>query len=268
MSANLLAVEIEPRPAAKSLWVFAALIAAALHLALAGFVFARLQQEDDDADLGAPGIEIGLELASPTPVNADLPPGPESEAAAAAPDAAEQRVVEEVRDLPKEVPVEAEDPDRLVKVEDDKKPVEEQQETKVVTTTASEASAPQEAAAPLAVENAAQAPTSKAVDQGTGQSRQRIRATWQKQLLAHLNKHKRYPANRNNKGAEVVLALVLDRLGHVVTADVTKSSGDSAFDAAALAMIRRADPVPAPPPLVADEGLNFSLPVIFRRHEK
>jgi periplasmic protein TonB len=29
-------------------------------------------------------------------------------------------------------------------------------------------------------------------------------------------------------------------------------------------MVRRSDPVPAPPPLVADEGLNFTLPVIFK----
>jgi len=36
------------------------------------------------------------------------------------------------------------------------------------------------------------------------------------------------------------------------------------FDQAALAMVRRSDPVPPPPPLVADEGLSFTLPVIFR----
>jgi periplasmic protein TonB len=28
-------------------------------------------------------------------------------------------------------------------------------------------------------------------------------------------------------------------------------------------MLQRSDPVPPPPPLVADEGLTFSLPVIF-----
>ncbi len=28
-------------------------------------------------------------------------------------------------------------------------------------------------------------------------------------------------------------------------------------------MLQRSDPVPPPPPLVADEGLSFSLPVIF-----
>ena len=33
-------------------------------------------------------------------------------------------------------------------------------------------------------------------------------------------------------------------------------------------MLKRADPVPQPPPLVADEGLSFTLPVIFRVNEK
>jgi periplasmic protein TonB len=28
--------------------------------------------------------------------------------------------------------------------------------------------------------------------------------------------------------------------------------------------VRRSNPVPPPPPDVADEGLNFTLPVIFR----
>ena len=29
-------------------------------------------------------------------------------------------------------------------------------------------------------------------------------------------------------------------------------------------MVGRSDPVPPPPPLVADEGLSFTLPVIFK----
>jgi protein TonB len=50
----------------------------------------------------------------------------------------------------------------------------------------------------------------------------------------------------------------------VLAASVVKGSGDNSFDEAALAMIRRADPVPPPPPLVADDGLTFTMPVIFR----
>ena len=56
----------------------------------------------------------------------------------------------------------------------------------------------------------------------------------------------------------------LDRTGHVVSSSIVRGSGDAAFDAAALEMLKRSDPVPVPPPLVADEGLSFTLPVIFR----
>ena len=61
-----------------------------------------------------------------------------------------------------------------------------------------------------------------------------------------------------------MVSFALDRLGHVLSASIVKGSGDTAFDEAALAMLKRADPVPQPPPLVADEGLSFTLPVIFR----
>jgi TonB family protein len=50
----------------------------------------------------------------------------------------------------------------------------------------------------------------------------------------------------------------------VLSARVVQGSGDPAFDEAALAMMRRADPVPPPPPLIADAGLSFTMPVIFR----
>jgi TonB family protein len=91
-----------------------------------------------------------------------------------------------------------------------------------------------------------------------------VRATWQKELIAHLDRHKRYPAERSQKSAEILISFVLDRTGHVLSASIVKGSGDRAFDEAALAMVRGSDPVPPPPPLVADEGLNFTLPVIFR----
>ncbi len=91
-----------------------------------------------------------------------------------------------------------------------------------------------------------------------------MRATWQKELIAHLDKHKRYPAERSQKSAEIQIRFTLDRTGRVLATNIEKSSGDTAFDEAALAMVRRSDPVPAPPPLIADEGLSFTLPVIFR----
>jgi periplasmic protein TonB len=61
-----------------------------------------------------------------------------------------------------------------------------------------------------------------------------------------------------------VLTFVLDRAGRVLSVSVVRSSGDRSFDDAALAMMRRADPVPAPPPRIADSGLSFTLPIVFR----
>ena len=46
-------------------------------------------------------------------------------------------------------------------------------------------------------------------------------------------------------------------MGHVLSTSIVKGSGDAAFDEAALAMVRKSDPVPPPPPAVADEGLSF-----------
>jgi TonB family protein len=91
-----------------------------------------------------------------------------------------------------------------------------------------------------------------------------VRLTWQKELAAHFDRHKRYPAERSSQAAEIVVSFALDRTGHILSSSVVKGSGDAAFDEAALAMLKRSDPVPAPPPLVADEGLTFTLPVILR----
>ncbi len=78
-----------------------------MHLAFAGFAYVQMMDDANADDLGAPGIEIGLELASPDAPPSDLPPGPDSEASAASiaqPDV--QKPVESV-DLPQETPVEA-----------------------------------------------------------------------------------------------------------------------------------------------------------------
>ncbi len=136
--------------------------------------------------------------------------------------------------------------------------------TPTVQADPSEQSAATEATAAPSVDSAPESPRSVAPAQGTGQSAQRLRVTWQKELLAHLNKFKRYPADRARQAAEVVVSFVLDRVGHVVSTRVVKGSGDASFDNAALTMLQRSDPVPPPPPLVADDGLTFTLPVIFQ----
>jgi periplasmic protein TonB len=256
--------EDAPRHLSRTVWISAAAGAVALHVGCVALALAAMNPNEPDDDLGAPAIEIGVELASPQIDPTDLPPGPDAEATAPSPAVVEQKEVVEETDLPKAMPTDTDDPDRVVSPNDTKKPKEDDPKTPTAQANPSEASAAAEATATPSVETAPVAPRSAAPVQGTGQSADRARVTWQKELMAHLNKYKRYPADRAARAAEVVVGFVLDRVGHVLSMHVVKGSGDASFDDAALAMLQKSDPVPAPPPLLADEGLSFTLPVIFQ----
>ena len=156
------------------------------------------------------------------------------------------------------MPTETDDPDRVVSPDDTKKPKDDDPKMATMQADPSEESVATEATAMPTVDSAPESPRSVAPAQGTGESARRVRATWQKELAAHFNKFKRYPADRSMQSAEVVVSFVLDRIGHVLSTHISKGSGDASFDEAALAMLRRSDPVPPPPPLVADEGLTFT----------
>jgi TonB family protein len=256
-------LDTEPR-LSRRLWIFAGLGALALHVGGAALAVAHLRTIDLDDSLGAPAIEIGLEMMSPHREATDLPPGPDTDAAVASPAIAEQKAELKETELPKDVPTEAEEPDRVVTPNDSSKPREDDSKIAAVQAQASTESVAAEATATPSTEAIQQGPRSVAPALGTGENARRMRATWQKELIAHLDKHKRYPAERSQKSAEILVSFALDRMGHVLSADIIKGSGDAAFDQAALAMVRRSDPVPQPPPVVADEGLKFTLPVIFR----
>jgi periplasmic protein TonB len=256
-------LDTEQKPS-RRLWILAGIGALALHVGCAALAIAHMQTDDPDDSLGAPAIEIGLEMMAPKVEATDLPAGPDTDASVASPALAEQQAVVKDTDLPKAVPTETEEPDRIVTTNDIKKPEKEEQEVATVQTQASTESVAAEATATPSNDAIPEGPRSVAPAVGMGESARRIRATWTKELVAHLDKHKRYPAERQQKTAEIIVSFVLDRTGHVLSSTITKGSGDTAFDEAALAMIKRSDPVPQPPPLVADEGLNFTLPVIFR----
>jgi protein TonB len=254
----------QPRGLPFRLWLLAGLGAIALHAACVALAVANLRADEEADDLGAPAIEVGFELASARSEPTDLPPGPESDASTASPAVQQQKAVAEQTHLPKDTPVETEDPDRVVTMNNAVKPKEEETTVAKIETAPSEESAAAEAMAAPTIEKAPEAPKTVAPAQGIGESVRRARLTWQKELVAHFDRHKRYPAGHAAKATEIVVSFELDRTGHILSSSVARSSGDPAFDEAALAMLKRSDPVPAPPPLVADEGLAFTLPVVFR----
>lgn len=90
---------------------------------------------------------------------------------------------------------------------------------------------------------------------------------WQSKVLAWLKRHQRYPARAKSKGEEgtVQVAFTIDPSGRVTSSRVARSSGNPELDKAALDMLRRASPVPAPPKEIAKPSMPISVPVRFEQ---
>lgn len=89
-------------------------------------------------------------------------------------------------------------------------------------------------------------------------------ATWKGELVAHINRFKRFPPNAVSTGTASV-AFAINRSGAVVSARLISSSGDRALDEEAVALLHRASPVPAPPPQTSAAVITSTVPIRFDR---
>ena len=64
--------------------------------------------------------------------------------------------------------------------------------------------------------------------------------------------------------AGIIVAFKLDRTGQVVASHVTASSGSPVLDDEAMAVLKRASPLPAPPDQILGPMLDMVLPIQFR----
>ena len=239
------------------LWRSAGVLSLTLHGI--GIAFAvRAAMPNEAPDPGVAAFEIRLESTAPQREAADLSPQPEVNATAAV----EKAIIDPTKWL-KAVPTETKNPNLTVSPEATNTPHQDETTAKVSEETLSRGDVASEGATALTIDTR-EAQHSAAPVPGTGKTARRIQLAWEKQLLAHLARHKRYPTEAARPTGQVILTFVLDRAGHVVSATVLKGSSDAAMDQAALAMLQRSDPVPPPPPLVADAGLSFTIPVLFR----
>lgn len=89
--------------------------------------------------------------------------------------------------------------------------------------------------------------------------------TWESELLAKLERLKRYPsyAQRMKQEDIVYLHFAIDRSGHVLNYNIEASRGFSLLDDEARALIRRAEPLPPPPVDVAGERIEMVVPIEF-----
>jgi protein TonB len=124
-----------------------------------------------------------------------------------------------------------------------------------------------EAAAPQKIDNAAEkSETPKGQNSGLSRLDRATIVNWHRDLVAHMNRHKRYPekAREARQNGIVSIAFAVDRGGRLVRAAVVKSSGVETLDQAAVDMLQRASPLPPPPDTVPGESIEFVVPVRFR----
>ncbi len=93
----------------------------------------------------------------------------------------------------------------------------------------------------------------------------RIDPSWESLLLKRLQEFKSYPlaARRRNEQGVVLLAFSIDRNGHVVSRHIVRGSGYADLDAEVLALVERAQPIPAFPPSMTQARLDLTVPIRF-----
>ncbi|WP_369979577.1 energy transducer TonB [Xanthomonas bundabergensis] len=199
----------------------------------------------------APAQALMLELApaptAPPAPPTDVPPGPPQQ---------ERRQAPRVR-----APLPASPPQpRHADLEEPQPsaPAQDQQQA----SSAAQASAPPSVAAPPASRHAAAQSLS-------GEAQQR-RATWQAQVLGHLQRYKRYPrpAQRRRQEGVVQVQFAVDRRGHASAIRIVQGSGYDTLDGETLATVQRASPLPAPPPEIEGDPVQVVVPVDFFLRER
>ena len=83
--------------------------------------------------------------------------------------------------------------------------------------------------------------------------------------MAALERNKRYPDSAVSRLEQGVVKVFfsLDRKGSLIESRVQSSSGVTALDEEALALLRRAQPLPPPPRELAGERVDLTVPIRF-----
>jgi periplasmic protein TonB len=225
-------------------WGIAAAVVVAAHAGLmAGY--ALMPAEDSPGAPSAPAIILDF---APTPQappsQSDLAPGPEMTESQETKKVVEKKQ-EEVEPLPK-----LEQPSDVTVPAEEPKP---QQKPEQRPTPRTSASAPPRF-------DVATGPKPQAARRG---SDARPIQNWHSLVSARLQSVKRYPSGAGGAQGEAMIHFTLSRDGRVLGRRLIRSSGSSALDGEALAMVNRAAPFPPAPPSMLGSSENFTAPVRF-----
>jgi protein TonB len=178
----------------------------------------------------------------------ELPPGPEQ--SEAQPEPEPEKPVEKL-DLPLErqaEPLVVTPPPKTIE-----KPKESKPKQKHASLSSAPSAADQKAARAAAPMPGASSRNSDAVP------------NWKSQLVARLERYKRYPSEAQSRGEHGVaqLAFNVDRSGGVHNARIVRSSGSSILDRETLTLAERAQPLPPPPPEITGSQIPIVVPIRY-----
>ncbi|HXX26495.1 MAG TPA: energy transducer TonB [Pseudolabrys sp.] len=88
---------------------------------------------------------------------------------------------------------------------------------------------------------------------------------WKSELVARLERYKRYPADAQARGETGVaqVAFSVDRSGYAHNPRIVRSSGSASLDRATLDLIARAQPLPPPPADVHGAQIAIAVPIRY-----
>jgi periplasmic protein TonB len=230
-------------------WIACGVIVVLAHLAIVGALALRRGDFEPADPNGAIIIEFASVPVAPVQ-QTEIPAGPQQVMSEAVPESPVEKIVEEPSPELKQAP------DGELALE---RPPEVQQQQIQPRLPAPATSAPQVIT-----------PERNAVARAPAEAQLSRRSsaavpTWKSAIVALLERNKRYPHEAHARGEHgvVQVAFTLDRSGQLRESRVLRSSGAAVLDEEALALLRRAQPFPAPPAEMPGQTIDLTVPIRF-----
>lgn len=228
-----------------------------------------------EQDEKAPEKPVELASAPPEPAPAETRPVETTVEPQVEPEAEPAQAVQPAEQPQQETPVAAIEPDAIETTtqppepEVAEKPIEKPAEVKPAPKPAKPEAKSKKAEKGKKAEKPRRAPRQRAQEaattapqavssSGAGLGRSDARSNYPGLVRAHLVRFKPNLSGTNNSTANVVFAL--NSHGGVTSVRIARSSGTASLDAAAMAMVQRASPFPAPGP---GDSRFFNVPIVF-----
>lgn len=231
-------------------WILSAAVVVLAHGAIAAGMLRWRDTIDPAEPAAAMVIDFAPILQGPAAPQTDIPPGPEQVMAEATP---EQKIEHQPVENPPQLKS-APDPELAIET-----PKEIQQQTEMPRTPAPTTSAPQS----MPVQTAAipAAPNLGRLNQNFAAVR-----AWKRQIAGLFEANLRYPpaAQSRREYGQAWVFFSIDRQGHLVASRLVHSAGSAALDQEALALLKRVQPFPPPPPELAGDPVDITAPIGFK----